>query len=125
MELLRRDFAGSGQNGRWRVNDLVMWDNRCTMHRRDSFDPDTRRLMHRTRSGQPDRRYRDSRLLDTKTVREVACPTCPAAPGAPCMIWNSIGGVRTWHPEYGAVSNHRERRLLAERLMACALSALA
>jgi taurine dioxygenase len=32
----------------WRVGDLVLWDNRCTMHRRDSFDPATRRVMHRT-----------------------------------------------------------------------------
>src|SRR5262249_12721860 len=32
----------------WRVGDLVMWDNRCTMHRRDPFDPATRRIMHRT-----------------------------------------------------------------------------
>jgi taurine dioxygenase len=32
----------------WRVGDLVLWDNRCTMHRRDSFDPKTRRIMHRT-----------------------------------------------------------------------------
>lgn len=32
----------------WRVGDLVMWDNRCTMHRRDAFDPASRRLMHRT-----------------------------------------------------------------------------
>ena len=23
---------------RWRVNDLVMWDNRCTMHRGTDFD---------------------------------------------------------------------------------------
>jgi len=33
---------------RWRVGDLVLWDNRCTMHRRDSFDPSARRVMHRT-----------------------------------------------------------------------------
>jgi taurine dioxygenase len=33
---------------RWKVGDLVMWDNRCTMHRRDAFDPSTRRVMHRT-----------------------------------------------------------------------------
>ena len=33
---------------RWRIGDLVMWDNRMTMHRRDPFDPNTRRLMHRT-----------------------------------------------------------------------------
>ena len=32
----------------WRVSDLVLWDNRCTMHRRDAFDPTTRRIMHRT-----------------------------------------------------------------------------
>ncbi|MBM3341945.1 MAG: TauD/TfdA family dioxygenase [Betaproteobacteria bacterium] len=32
----------------WQVGDLVMWDNRCAMHRRDSFDANMRRLMHRT-----------------------------------------------------------------------------
>ena len=32
----------------WRVGDLVLWDNRCTMHRRDPFDPAERRIMHRT-----------------------------------------------------------------------------
>jgi taurine dioxygenase len=32
----------------WRVGDVVLWDNRCTMHRRDPFDPDARRVMHRT-----------------------------------------------------------------------------
>lgn len=32
----------------WRDGDLVAWDNRCTMHRRDAFDPATVRLMHRT-----------------------------------------------------------------------------
>jgi alpha-ketoglutarate-dependent taurine dioxygenase len=32
----------------WRVGDLVLWDNRCTMHRRDGFDPAARRVMHRT-----------------------------------------------------------------------------
>lgn len=32
----------------WRVGDMVMWDNRCVMHRRDAFDPTTIRLMHRT-----------------------------------------------------------------------------
>ncbi|MGO8916690.1 MAG: TauD/TfdA dioxygenase family protein [Stellaceae bacterium] len=32
----------------WRVGDLVLWDNRCTMHRRDPFDPTARRIMHRT-----------------------------------------------------------------------------
>jgi taurine dioxygenase len=32
----------------WKVGDLMMWDNRCTLHRRDAFDPNARRLMHRT-----------------------------------------------------------------------------
>ncbi len=33
---------------RWRKGDLLMWDNRSTLHRRDEFDPEHRRLMHRT-----------------------------------------------------------------------------
>ena len=32
----------------WEVGDLLMWDNRAVMHRRDAFDDDERRLMHRT-----------------------------------------------------------------------------
>ena len=32
----------------WRVGDLLLWDNRSTMHRRDPFDNSMRRLMHRT-----------------------------------------------------------------------------
>jgi len=32
----------------WRVGDLILWDNRCVMHRRDAFDPAARRVMHRT-----------------------------------------------------------------------------
>lgn len=32
----------------WRAGDIVLWDNRCTMHRREPFDANTRRLMHRT-----------------------------------------------------------------------------
>jgi taurine dioxygenase len=32
----------------WEVGDLVLWDNRCTMHRRDAFDATARRVMHRT-----------------------------------------------------------------------------
>ena len=33
---------------RWALGDLVLWDNRTTMHRRDAFDPQARRVMHRT-----------------------------------------------------------------------------
>jgi taurine dioxygenase len=32
----------------WRPGDVVLWDNRCTMHRRDPFDANTRRILHRT-----------------------------------------------------------------------------
>jgi taurine dioxygenase len=32
----------------WRPGDVVLWDNRCTMHRRDGFDPGARRILHRT-----------------------------------------------------------------------------
>jgi taurine dioxygenase len=33
---------------KWALGDLVLWDNRTTMHRRDAFDPKARRIMHRT-----------------------------------------------------------------------------
>ena len=32
----------------WQKGDLIMWQNRMVMHRRDAFDPSTRRVMHRT-----------------------------------------------------------------------------
>ncbi len=32
----------------WRVGDLLLWDNRCVLHRRDAFDPDARRILHRS-----------------------------------------------------------------------------
>ena len=32
----------------WRVGDLIIWDNRCTLHRRGALDPAARRLMYRT-----------------------------------------------------------------------------
>ena len=45
---------GHIQNGahvwaqQWRKGDLVIWDNRCTLHRRNTLDPAVRRHMHRT-----------------------------------------------------------------------------
>jgi taurine dioxygenase len=45
----------------WALGDLVLWDNRTTMHRRDAFDPKARRVMHRTQikgSGAPRRATR-------------------------------------------------------------------
>jgi alpha-ketoglutarate-dependent taurine dioxygenase len=41
----RDEFAWYQQ---WRVGDLILWDNRCVMHRRDALDPAARRVMHRT-----------------------------------------------------------------------------
>ena len=32
----------------WRVGDLLIWDNRRVMHRRNSFPENSRRIMHRT-----------------------------------------------------------------------------
>ncbi|GAB5470887.1 MAG: TauD/TfdA family dioxygenase [Rhodospirillales bacterium] len=32
----------------WRVGDVLAWDNRATLHRRDAFDPQSRRLLTRT-----------------------------------------------------------------------------
>jgi taurine dioxygenase len=32
----------------WRAGDYLMWDNRCVMHRRESFRAELRRVMHRT-----------------------------------------------------------------------------
>lgn len=32
----------------WQVGDLILWDNRCVMHRRNAFDGSQRRIMHRT-----------------------------------------------------------------------------
>jgi alpha-ketoglutarate-dependent 2,4-dichlorophenoxyacetate dioxygenase len=33
---------------RWTFGDLVMWDNRCTMHRGRPYDETQRRVLHRT-----------------------------------------------------------------------------
>ena len=40
----------------WQVGDLIVWDNRCTMHRRDAFVGLGRRRMHRlcTRGTRPE-----------------------------------------------------------------------
>lgn len=34
----------------WKVGDTLVWDNRCVMHHRNSFDASARRLMHRTQT---------------------------------------------------------------------------
>jgi taurine dioxygenase len=52
-ELLDRLIAHATQprfvwKHHWRAGDLMMWDNRCTMHRREAFDNSERRVMKRT-----------------------------------------------------------------------------
>ncbi len=51
--LLRRLFEHSilpenVYSHRWHAGDLVMWDNRCTMHRATEYDLRHTRAMHRT-----------------------------------------------------------------------------
>jgi taurine dioxygenase len=46
----------------WRAGDVLVWDNRCTLHRRDAFDPAARRLMHRTQ------------IKDERSTRPAALP---------------------------------------------------
>ena len=41
----RPEFAWTHQ---WQLGDLLIWDNRCAIHRRDAFDGSQRRVMHRT-----------------------------------------------------------------------------
>ncbi len=40
----RAEFTWTQQ---WKVGDIIVWDNRCVMHRRDAFDPGSRRIMHK------------------------------------------------------------------------------
>lgn len=45
------EFAGQDRfvyRHEWRKDDIVMWDNRCTMHVVTPHDPMERRVMHRT-----------------------------------------------------------------------------
>lgn len=51
-ELLRALVAHVDQDSfywthRWRPGDVVLWDNRCTNHKRTSIDPADRRVLHR------------------------------------------------------------------------------
>ena len=58
-ELLERVWAHTCRDKfvwehKWAVGDLLVWDNRCTMHHRNAFPPDARRLMHKSiTAGEP------------------------------------------------------------------------
>lgn len=41
------DCPESVYEHQWRVGDLLLWDNRCTLHARSDFDPSERRWMRR------------------------------------------------------------------------------
>ena len=52
-ELLQTLYAHQSQpqfvwSHDWQVNDLLIWDNRPTMHRREPFPDTERRIMKRT-----------------------------------------------------------------------------
>lgn len=51
--LLNRLWAHASQEDlawfqKWKVGDLLIWDNRCVMHKRTAFDENERRLLYRT-----------------------------------------------------------------------------
>lgn len=51
--LLNRLWAHASQEDlawfqKWKVGDLLIWDNRCVMHKRTAFDANERRLLYRT-----------------------------------------------------------------------------
>ena len=46
----------------WRIGDLIMWDNRCTIHARTDFPRDERRMLRRLT------------IQDTNPVIEGAAP---------------------------------------------------
>ena len=53
VELLAELTEFSGQDKfvykhKWETDDVLMWDNRCTMHIVTPHDPNERRVMHRT-----------------------------------------------------------------------------
>ena len=43
----RPGARGAREPADWQVGDLIVWDNRCTMHRREGFAGHGRRRMHR------------------------------------------------------------------------------
>ena len=42
---------------RWQVGDVILWDNACTMHRRDEYESVQRRFLKRTTIALPEARH--------------------------------------------------------------------
>ncbi len=57
---------------KWALGDLVLWDNRTTMHRRDAFDAKARRVMHRTQIKGSSAPRRAAPLLPARAGQSVA-----------------------------------------------------
>ena len=48
----------------WQAGDLILWDNLATIHRREPFDPDSRRVMWRLQlTGSPSHPLEPTQLL--------------------------------------------------------------
>ena len=55
----------------WQPGDVLMWDNRCTMHRRNPFDPRARRLLKRVVvQGSPPARMPSTRSGHPRAARQ-------------------------------------------------------
>ena len=66
----------------WRVGDLLIWDNRRVMHRRNAFPPELHRVMHAPRSRV---RSRYSTHLHDFAYHTIAFPVSSAGGDAPAM----------------------------------------
>ena len=60
----------------WRQGDVVLWDNRCTIHRRGPFNPVARRVMHATQ---------------VKGHKPFEAPDAALRPAHPRAAWHSGG----------------------------------
>jgi alpha-ketoglutarate-dependent 2,4-dichlorophenoxyacetate dioxygenase len=56
----------------WQVGDLVVWDNRCTMHRGRPYDPAHRRVLHRTTVSDVETPYEKPVAVDAESAADSA-----------------------------------------------------
>lgn len=52
----------------WKVGDLVIWDNRCTMHRGRPYDASQRRVLHRTTISDVETAYEPAPAKETSAA---------------------------------------------------------